>query len=115
MDRNIDRIVSDFALMSRTANGSGNWLKEGYHYEMRADHLYFRSYEVYALYQQFAKGRRVSAEPIPRISFLQQIKSMPYWVRSGTVRISGQDCRGLQLKVSQMPDHIDVNFIQELN
>ena len=109
-ETNVDRIISDFALMSRTPNGSGNWLRDGYHYEVRDNHLYLRTSEVYSLYQQFAKGHHVQAESLPKSSFLQQIRSTVYFVRDKAVRIGPNNVNGLRLDISLMPDHIDTNF-----
>jgi len=118
LENNVDRMISDWATMSHSPNGAGNWLQDQVHYKIQNDHLYLYINAVYSLYQQFRRRHPVTAEEMPKSSFLQQIKSTRYYVETNgkkktqTIRIGDRTFNGLILDLNLMPDHIDKNFLQ---
>jgi hypothetical protein len=107
---NVDKIITDWSVMSHTSNCSGNWLNNGYHYEIRDGKLYVRIAEAYDSYRRYAKNNDVTSEIINKSSFLQQLQTKPYYQDKKTYRIGGVPCNAICINLSAIPTYVDVNF-----
>ncbi len=109
-ETNVDRIISDFSHMSKTPNGSGNWLNAGVHYEVRDGIIAIKIAEAYSRYLRYAKRHETRSEPLGKHSLLQQIECKSYYIGKKTVRIGGKPCNAICLDSTAMPDFIEADF-----
>jgi hypothetical protein len=107
---NVDKIITDWSVMSHTRNCSGNWLNNGYHYEIRDGKLYVRIAEAYDSYRRYAKTNDVTSEIINKSSFLQQLQTKPYYQDKKTYRIGGVPCNAVCINLSAIPTYLEVKF-----
>jgi len=107
---NVDKVISDFSIMSNSPNCSGNWLTYKRHYDIKDGILYIRIADTYAVYQKYAKSNRTQAELISKHSFLQQLQSKNYYIGKATARIGGKPCNAIRLDLNAMPEYIDADF-----
>jgi hypothetical protein len=107
---NVDKIIVDLSVMSHTRNCSGNWLNNGYHYEIRDGKLYVRIAEAYDSYRRYAKTNDVTSEIINKSSFLQQLQTKPYYENKKTYRIGGVPCNAVCINLSAIPTYMEVKF-----
>ena len=109
-ETNVDRVISDFSIMSHTPNGSGNWLEPDVHYKVHDGIISIKIAEVYTRYQRYARRHDTISEPLGKHSLLQQIESKPYFIGKKTVRIGRKACHAMCLDLTAMPEFIETDF-----